>query len=264
MIKLLHSKSGITKFQILIEIAAHQPNVRQKEIADKIGITPQAVSEYIKELVNQGFIVSAGRVKYKITKSGVEWVIENAAEMKKFAQFVMSDIISHVSTWTAIAEHDLKKGETVHLAMKKGLLYVNRTEVSEAKGITISDAFEGEDVGVTELMGYMNVETASISICKVPRVERGGTRNIDMSRLETIVKSKPFIASVGVESFIALKKIGIEPDALFGAREAIIEAAFHGLGSAVVTIDEEVSSILSRLEAENLDYELVDLTLNAV
>lgn len=52
MIKILQTKSGVTKFQVLIEIAAHQPNVRQKEIAAKIGITPQAVSEYIKELVN--------------------------------------------------------------------------------------------------------------------------------------------------------------------------------------------------------------------
>ncbi len=54
MIKILQTKSGVTKFQVLIEIAAHQPNVRQKEIAAKIGITPQAVSEYIKELVNDG------------------------------------------------------------------------------------------------------------------------------------------------------------------------------------------------------------------
>ena len=45
MIKILKTKSGVTKFQVLIEIAAHQPNVRQKEIAAKIGITPQAVDE---------------------------------------------------------------------------------------------------------------------------------------------------------------------------------------------------------------------------
>lgn len=46
MIDLLHSKKESTKFQILVEITAHQPNVRQREIAEKVGITPQAVSEY--------------------------------------------------------------------------------------------------------------------------------------------------------------------------------------------------------------------------
>jgi putative transcriptional regulator len=64
MIKILQTKSGVTKFQVLIEIAAHQPNVRQKEIAAKIGITPQAVSEYIKELVNDGLmLLRAGSVQ---------------------------------------------------------------------------------------------------------------------------------------------------------------------------------------------------------
>ncbi|AEH60941.1 Helix-turn-helix type 11 domain protein [Methanosalsum zhilinae DSM 4017] len=261
MIKLLHSKSGITKFQILIEIAAHQPNVRQKEIAEKIGITPQAVSEYIKELVNEGFIESKGRVRYRITKTGVEWVLENAAEMKKYAQFVMGDIISHVSTWTAIAEKDLSKGETVYLNMKNGLLYVSPNGNTDARGVTISDAKAGEDVGVTELVGLINLETASISICKVPRVERGGSRNTDLKRLKMLSESKPYIASVGVEALISLKKIGIKPDVMFGAREAVIEAAYHGLSSVVVSIDEEVPAILSRLESENLEYELVDLTL---
>ena len=32
---ILQSKSVMTKFQVLTEIAAHQPNVRQKEIAQK-------------------------------------------------------------------------------------------------------------------------------------------------------------------------------------------------------------------------------------
>ncbi|MCD4801154.1 MAG: winged helix-turn-helix transcriptional regulator, partial [Methanococcoides sp.] len=113
MIDILQSKSGITKFQILTEVAAHQPNVRQKEIAEKIGVTPQAVSEYIKELTAEGFIFSDGRVRYRITKKGVEWVLEGAADMKRYANFVMSDIISHVSTWTAIADEDLEKGDDV-------------------------------------------------------------------------------------------------------------------------------------------------------
>ncbi|RLG22876.1 Crp/Fnr family transcriptional regulator, partial [Methanosarcinales archaeon] len=54
MVEVLHRKKDITKFQILVEIAAHQPNIKQKKIAEKIGVTPQAVSEYIKELIEEG------------------------------------------------------------------------------------------------------------------------------------------------------------------------------------------------------------------
>lgn len=262
MIELLSSKSGITKFQILIEVAAHQPNVRQKEIAEKIGVTPQAVSEYIKELVAEGLVSSEGRVRYRITKQGVEWVLENAAEMKRYARFVMSDIISHVSTWTAITEEDVNADQEVYLTMRNGLLYVSTQNVTNATGTTISAALKGEDVGVTDLMGLIDLENASITICKIPRVERGGSKNVDLERLESLVRSKSYLATIGVESLIALRRVGREPHVMFGAKESVIEAAFHGLSSLVLAIDEEVPGILSRLESENLEYELVDLSVH--
>jgi len=262
MIELLSSKSGITKFQILIEVAAHQPNVRQKEIAEKIGVTPQAVSEYIKELVAEGLVSSEGRVRYRITKQGVEWVLENAAEMKRYARFVMSDIISHVSTWTAITEEDVNADQEVYLTMRNGLLYVSTQNVTNATGTTISAALKGEDVGVTDLMGLIDLENASITICKIPRVERGGSKNVDLERLESLVRAKSYLATIGVESLIALRRVGREPHVMFGAKESVIEAAFHGLSSLVLAIDEEVPGILSRLESENLEYELVDLSVH--
>jgi len=49
---ILRSKREATRFQILVEIAEHQPSVRQQEIAEILGVTPQAVSEYIRELVD--------------------------------------------------------------------------------------------------------------------------------------------------------------------------------------------------------------------
>ena len=261
MIDILHTKSGITKFQILTEVAAHQPIVRQKEIADKIGVTPQAVSEYIKELAAEGFISSEGRARYRITKTGVEWVLKNAAEMKRYARFVMEDIISHVSTWTAIAEDDLQKGDAVYLKMRDGLLYVSSSDVTNATGVTIDDVKCGEDVGVTNLRGLIDLKNASITVCKIPRIERGGSKNVDLDRLRILAESKSYIAVIGAESVVALKRIGVSPNVMFGAKESVIEAAFHGLSSLVVSIDEEVPSLLSRLENDGLEYELVDLSI---
>lgn len=51
----------------------------------------------------------------------------------------------------------------------------------------------------------------------------------------------------------------LKPDILFGAKESVVEAAFHGLSSPVVSVDEEVPSLLNRLEEEGLSYEVVDL-----
>ncbi len=256
---ILRSKKESTRFQILVEIAAHQPDVRQKEIADKIGITPQAVSEYIRELVSEGLLFSDGRVRYRVTKKGVEWVLEHALELKKYARYVMEDIVSHVSVATAIANENLKKGETVSLVMDGGLLYAGSGE-GDVTGITISDSGKGEDVGVTDLKGMISLPDVKITICKVPRVERGGSRTVDMHALKNHSKNKPYIAAIGVEALISLRKINIQPAILFGAKESVVEAAFHGLSSLVVSVDEEVPSLLNRLEEEGLSYEVIDLS----
>lgn len=255
---ILRSKKEITKFQILVEIAAHQPDVMQKEIADKIGITPQAVSEYIKELVSDGFLYSDGRVRYRVTKKGVEWVLERAQELKKYSRYIMEDVISHISVATAIAKERLNKGQKVSLEMENGLLYAYSKD-GEVTGTALTDAKDGEDVGVTDLKGMISLPEVSITICKVPRVERGGSRSVDYGLLKKHAANKPYIAALGVEALIALRKINVQPNILFGAKESIVEAAFHGLSSLVVSVDEEVPSLLNRLESEGLGYEVVDL-----
>lgn len=255
---ILRSKKEITKFQILVEIAAHQPDVMQKEIADKIGITPQAVSEYIKELVSEGLLYSDGRVRYRVTKKGVEWVLERAQELKKYARYVMEDIVSHVSVATAIATERFSQGQKVSLWMENGLLYAGSGE-GEVTGTTISGAEEGEDVGVTDLKGMISFAPVNITICKIPRVERGGSRSVDYELLRKYAANKPYIAALGVEALVSLRKINVQPNILFGAKESVVEAAFHGLSSLVVSVDEEVPSLLNRLESEGLSYEVVDL-----
>ncbi len=254
---ILRSKKEITRFQILVEIAAHQPDVMQKEIAGRIGITPQAVSEYIKDLVAEGFLGSEGRTRYRVTKNGIEWVLEKAIELKKYARFVMEDIVSHVSVATAIARENFRKGETVSLLMENGLLYAGKN--GDVTGVTISDARMGEDVGVTDLKGMISFPPIHITICKVPRVEKGGSRLVNEEILKRHSKDKPYIAAIGVEALISLNKINIQPNILFGAKESVVEAAFHGLSSLVVSVDEEVPGLLNRLESEGLSYEVIDL-----
>lgn len=256
---ILRSKRESTKFQILVEIASHQPDIRQKEIADKIGITPQAVSEYIKDLVSEGFLYSDGRVRYRVTKKGVDWVLEKAIELKKYSRYIMEDVVSHVTVATAIANERFDKGQRVSLTMDEGLLFADSKE-GNVTGTTISDAEKGEEVGVTDLKGMISLPPIIITICKVPRVERGGSRSVDLQMLKKCSEHKPYIAAIGVEALISLRKINMQPNILFGARESVVEAAFHGLSSVVVSVDEEVPSLLNRLESEEIDYEVIDLS----
>jgi putative transcriptional regulator len=90
----------------------------------------------------------------------------------------------------------------------------------------------------------------------------GGSRGIDLAILKRLLSEERMVGCLGVEALVALRKAGREPDVLFGAKEFAVEAAYHGISSLVVSVDEQIPSLLTRLESEGLKYELVDLTLD--
>ena len=259
MTHLLQSKRDATKFQILVEIASHQPNVRQSEIANALGITPQAVSEYLKEMGNQGFVYSDGRVRYKVTTKGVEWITENTLALNRYSRFILDEVIGQVAIWTAIADEPLHADERVCLYMRDGLLYASAKHETAATGNVTSDVQKGKDVGVTNLKGIIDLPDVKIVIGQVSRVHRGGSASVNYQMLKKLVELDYFTVAIGVESLIALKNVGVDADVMFGAKEAVVEAAWHGVSSFVLSVDDELPSLLKRLESEGLKYELHDL-----
>jgi len=255
---ILRSKREATRFQILVEIAEHQPAVRQQEIAGKLGVTPQAVSEYIRELVDEGLVTAHGRGRYEVTKNGIEWVLRHAEALEAYARHINRDIIQQVAVWTAIARDEIRKGDTVGVFMRDGWLYATKEEQS-ATGLATMDVEPGEDLGVAQLNGIIEHEEGLIHVCKVPRVERGGSRHVRTDLLRDAVRDAEMVAAVGLESYVALRKADIEPDMFFGSREGVIEAAFHGRECAILIVDEEFTDFLKRLETVGLTYTIHDL-----
>jgi putative transcriptional regulator len=255
---ILRSKKEATRFQILVEIAENQPALRQQEIAAKLGVTPQAVSEYIRELVDDEMVASQGRGSYTITPKGVEWVTNNAEALESYSKHITRDIIRKVSVWTAIAECDIKKGDIAGVTMKDGYLRAN-LNIEDARGEAISDAKAGMDIGISGLKGIINHHSGIVHVCKVPRIERGGSKNVRPEMLRDILEKSRFTGAVGIEAEIAIINAGGKADSFFGAREGVIEAAVHGLDCAVVIVDEEFTDFLKRLETANLRYVIHDL-----
>ena len=255
---ILRSKREVSRLQILVEIAEHQPAVRQQEIAEKLGVTPQAISEYIRELVDEGKVSASGRGNYEVTKAGIEWVLENAESLESYARHIRRDIIQQVSVWTAIAAEDLTKADQVGVYMKDGFLYAGKKPLS-ATGTVIADAKRDEDVGVARLNGIIDHKEGMIHVCKVPRILHGGSKKIKREKLLEITGGAGMVAAVGLEAYIALTNAGKRPDMFFGAREGVIEAAFHGIECAIVIVDEEFTDFLKRLESVELSYVIHDL-----
>ena len=156
-------------------------------------------------------VAAHGRGRYDVTRSGIEWVLSHAEALESYARHIRRDIIQQVSTWTAIAAHDLKEGEEVGVYMKDGWLYASR-EVQSATGIVVIDARKGEDVGVTRLSGIIDHTEGVIHVCKVPRVQRGGSRKVKKDQLLAVVGQAGMVAAVGLEAYVALEQAGRVPD----------------------------------------------------
>jgi putative transcriptional regulator len=259
MAQILRSKNLATKFQIMLEIAANQPNIQQKDIATKLEITSQAVSEYVRELIKDGWLSSQGRSRYKVTREGVDWILKMSRQLHSYSSFV-SKVVSDISTSTAIADDDLSAGQPVSLHMKDGLLFASSiTSDKAAKGIALSEAKKGEDVGISRIEGVIKLETGKVTIAQVPNVQDGGSRNTDLVKLKDEADSAKLVGAIGVESLVALKQIGIKPAYAYGVREAAVEAAYCGLPFLIVSSEDKVSALVPRFEEEGLDYEIVDL-----
>jgi putative transcriptional regulator len=262
MAQILKSKNLATKFQIMVEIAAHQPNIQQKDIAPRLGITSQAVSEYIRELIKDGWLSSQGRSRYKVTKEGVDWVLQMSRQLHSYAWFV-SKAVADISTTTAIADSDLSVGRPASLHMKDGLLFASKgTRGKGAKGITVTAARKGQDVGIRNVEGVIKLEPAKVIIGKVPNVQDGGSQSTDLVRLKREAKEAKLVGTLGTEALVALRQTGLKPDYVHGVREAAIEAAYCGLSFLVVCSEDKVSILVQRLEEENLGYRIIDLREN--
>ncbi len=260
MAQILKSKNLATKFQILVEIAANQPTIHQKSIAAKLKVTPQAISDYMAKLEHDGWVVSDGRSKYRVTQAGINWVLQMLREISAYSDYVQK-AITNVTVCAAIADTNVSAGDTVGLEMKDGILVATRAIRSEATGTAISDAKQGEDVAISGISGIIDFEKGKVIILTVPDIQGGGSSKVDLKKLKKKTGLHQAVGAIGIEALAAMHRAGLEPRYTCGVTEAAIEATHVGLTFTIVCSQDAVPDLISRLKAENLSYHMDDLSL---
>ncbi|MDI9624356.1 MAG: winged helix-turn-helix transcriptional regulator [Methanothermobacter sp.] len=251
-------KGELTKFQILAEIAENQPHIRQRDIAEKLGITVQAVSENIKTLTDQGYIQAGdGRSHYKLTKRGIEKLKREAITLRKYADSVLETMSTYKSTWPAIAKENLKKGEEVELFMEDGILYAKKRTDGQAHGKVLHDAKKGEDVALTELSGLINLKKGKVTIIVLPRINEGGSRATNLKKIKEIyAQGHDKVGIMGTVARAVANKLNLKVDFEFATPEATLAAAKRGLNVLVLAVGRMSKSIARKLEEENIEYKI--------
>jgi putative transcriptional regulator len=103
------------------------------------------------------------------------------------------------------------------------------------------------------------MDRAHVTIAVVPGVQRGGSAAVDLEGLRRIAADKP-VAILGLEALVSARKAGLSPLMQYGAAEGVIEAAFRGLSTVVVAVDEAVPPLIANLMSHDISYESVDLS----
>lgn len=252
----LEDKRTATRFRILVEIASRQPAVSQGEVAEAVGVTSQAVSEYTRELVDEGLVRKEGRSRYRVTKEGVDWLFQEANAVRRFVDHVTEDVLDSVQEDAAIAEADVTAGETVTLTLRDGLLRATPGAEGPATGVATTDAAAGTDVSVTGFEGVIEIDSGSVSIVQVPPARAGGSREADREAVTRVCESADLVVAAGVEGVVTLRTLGIEPAVTFAAGEVAVDAAERGLDVAVVATGDAVGRVTDALRDGDISYEV--------
>ncbi len=258
MVEILQNKNSATRFQILVEIAASGPNIQQKSIAGKLGVTPQAISDYIHQLLEEELVISSGRSNYRVSVKGVNWMLKVLRQLRGYASLV-EQAVTNVTVCAAISDCDISQGQTVGLKMKNGLLFATNQPDGGARGTALSSVRQGEDVDVSDIEGLVELTRGKVTVIQVPIIQKGGSKKVDAKRLKAQINDNQQVGAIGIEALVALRRADIEPRYFFGVTEAAIEAAHCGLSFIIVCSEDAVSELIKRLQEENLDYELIAL-----
>ncbi|WP_435361953.1 MarR family transcriptional regulator [Haloarchaeobius sp. DFWS5] len=259
-LSVLQSKRNATQYQILAQIAERQPAVSQQEIADEIGVTAQAVSDYLQDLVERGFVHKEGRGRYEVTKEGVDWLISRTEDLRRYVDHVSEEVVGQVDVDTAIAVGAIEEGDSVSLSMVDGVLHAESGEAGGATAVAVTSAEAQEDVGVTDFEGVLDYDLGTVTVLSLPRVQDGGSRAFRETDLTMLADDHDLLAAAGTEALVACRRADREPDVRFGTPEAATEAAAKGLDVLLVVVADDLSRHTDRLREGNVGYEVVDAT----
>jgi putative transcriptional regulator len=254
----LQSKRNATRYQILVQITERQPAVSQQEIADEIGVTAQAVSDYLQDLIEQGYVNKHGRGRYEVTKEGVDWLMSHTDELREFITHVSEEVIGQVDIETAIATTDITEGQTVSRTMQDGVLCVMAGGTGSATAVAVTDADAGQDVGITNFEGVMEYDWGKVTIVSLPQVQDGGSAAVNPHTIAEFAETHELVATAGTEALAAARAASLEPDVRFGTATGVQEAATKGLDILLLATTNVLSAHTDKLREQNISYEVVD------
>lgn len=258
--KLLRDKSLSTQILILYELYTNNYS-KLSPIAEKIGITQQAISEYTKKMKKQGLIQKIDN-EYKPTMKGTQLLQTELSNLKKFVDDKIEKI-PVVNNCFALAKTPIKKGEKVGLFMEKGWLVANANKQSPSMGIATANAEIDDCITVKNLQGIIDHNIGEIYFFEL----KPDTNKVNIKQLKKKIQSLN-IDKIGILDVLSKSicyKVGIKPDFEFGVTNTAIDTAIRGLNTIILGNSKQLKESFKLFEEingklnEKIKFELFSL-----
>jgi predicted transcriptional regulator len=236
----------LAELLLLYDFATEEPT-RLRPIADRLGVTVQAVSHSYRQLATRGLVERrAGR--YVPSVKGVAWLHRMLRSVSDDA-FVRQQRLAIVGSCRAIARRDLAAGEPVALELVDGLLTAGPGRPVGSRGRATAAAKAGELVTVGELDGILAIPPTSVRVLSVPSSELASPGLV--ARLARALGPAPpgIVGASGLGAIHLLGRARKGPFLRYAAGAAAADAVRVGVPATIVVLDEDLPGLVRELEA---------------
>lgn len=233
----------VTELLFLYECATLEPT-QLRPIAERLGLTVQAVSHSYRELRRRG-LVTMRDGRYRPTVEGVAWLHETLRRLGDDLRERI-DRVHVIRSTRALAIEDLAEGAAVSLELRNGLLSARPGSSGPSRGRVRHGARKGSLVEVSDLEGIVPLTSATIAVRTLAASDL--TDPHLAARVRASLPSDPLalVAADGLEAYHVLSKAVARPVLRFASGTACLEASRLGVPSYLLVLESDLPHLLAQ------------------
>lgn len=242
------TKSLSTRLLLLLEVH-NQRHTRLRTLAERLDVTIQAVSDYLKRLSNEGLVESVGGV-WRPTKLGTALLHDTMRDLRTFVDQAMGSL-QIIEETLAIADRRLRSEQEVGLFLRDGRLVAGAPRGASSRGRTRTDAGAGQLVLVGDLKGILEIPPAPLTFIAHPDfpTPAGVDKVRRQLRRHRARSGRTLVAAHSTSSLAWAAALGLPVDLEFAPLAAAQEAAQRGVSVLYFVPASERAVVEAQLRA---------------
>lgn len=253
----LRDRTATTRVLILASLQGQAATL--SEVAERLGVTVQAVSAHARALAAQG-LLAVHDGSYRPTPRGLQAVHEGVRQLRD-AVAALASPLDVIQVASAVAAGPVRKGQEVGLWMADGDLEarpVTRTHVEPgSRGVAQNDAQPGQEVIVADLKGIVRLEPGILRVISIPAPAEGGVRRVDGDGVTRLLAQGQWakVGAHGTGARILARQLAAQGrlrlDFEFAADRAAFNAAERGLNALLLVSRDRLAEVMQAYERLN-------------